>query len=139
MAANAGMVGTTASHRPSFVAYLIRLYSSDLTFRSVADFTVLGTIVLAFLILAPTQQSPSGGNSSGNTNAPAPGTGTSTAQKPTVETKAGQPSPTVKPTAPVGTSAPVAAPTGIAIAFPVEETFPSLANFVVVDINEVVF
>lgn len=129
MAANVGMVGTTANHRPSFLRYLISLYKSDVTFRSAVDFTAVGTIVLLFLFFAPTRQSNTGGTNSN----------VSTAQKPPTDTKQSQPPPDTKAATPPSASKPVTAPTAVAIPFPPLVTSPSIANFVVVDIDETVF
>ena len=141
MAPNAGMVGTKGSYRLSFFSYLVWLYKSDTTFRSVVDFTAIGTVVLAFLYFAPTRQSAPGGatSSSTQTTAQPKGSQSAASTKPAVEPKAAQPAANAKAAAPSAPSAAVTLPAGVAIQFPTEVTQPSIGNFVIVDIDDSLF
>jgi formylglycine-generating enzyme required for sulfatase activity/poly(3-hydroxybutyrate) depolymerase/TPR repeat protein len=125
----AGMLGTDAAYRPSFLRYLVWLYRSDTTFSSVTDFTVIGTVVILFLILFPAQKTapPNTPQSSGPPAATSQTTPTPKAASPSTPV-----SPSVAPSAP-------AVPTDLTITFSDEVTKPSFANFIVVDIDETAF
>lgn len=131
---NPAMVRTTAG-RPSLLGYLIRLYRSDLTLRSVADFAAIGTIVLVFIVLAPTQAPPTGGGTAPNVSGSH------------VPSSVGPQGSEVKPSEPQAKSAPRGsssatagvAPSTIPIVFTADVTNASLASFVIVDIDESAF
>jgi formylglycine-generating enzyme required for sulfatase activity/TPR repeat protein len=127
--ANSAILGTASANRPSFLRYLTFLYRSDATFRGVADFTLVGTIVLLFLYFAPSREPPA----SSTSQKPPPTA--NAVQKPASATATSPSSSVAKPTSPGAT----VVPTGVAIQFSDEVTNPSLANFAVVDIDETVF
>lgn len=115
---SAGMLGPAARSRPSFWAYLVLLFRNDPTFRGLAEFSLIGAVVLASVTYWPNRDAAQKAQPA---NVP----------KPTVD--AG------KAAAPEASSPSAEALAGVAIQFPPEVTEPTLKNFVVIDIDESAF